>query len=411
MEAKDGWNFEQCYAQSNSTEPSATTMLSGCYPETHKIVGTGGDEYPSPDIFFISEILRKHGYHTINIFPGGKWFKDRFHNFYEEQTIYDNGKVYDLFERLEHPKTFIYFHMMTTHIPYSANKEDFSKHLDFHEGAPIPEKVESEESRRAKRRFGELPRPINRLYNKGYDMNYIKWLYDSSIYYTDRIISKLVSIISKKFHDYLIIYTADHGESFDEHEIYLEHSCGLYEDQVHVPLIMKGTNISHKDIDFKVEHVDIVPTIFDLLDIEPNNDVICDGYSILQMIHDNEMRKEMVHFCENTWQSKRGLITDGKKFIETVGYNHQKGCPDIEIYDLLRDHRERKNIADKHSEWVQTFQKNIEEWLRCDIGITPEQDPLRLQQPTLLSFQQSRGRLTTEEVKLIEERLRRLGYI
>ncbi len=61
----------------------------------------------------------------------------------------------------------------------------------------------------------------------------------------------------------LIIYTADHGESFGE-EGYTSHANAITQPQIEVPFLLYHPQLSPKTVDFS-SHFDIFPTLFDLL--------------------------------------------------------------------------------------------------------------------------------------------------
>ena len=62
----------------------------------------------------------------------------------------------------------------------------------------------------------------------------------------------------------IVVLTADHGEEFKEHGL-IGHEKTLYEEVVHVPLIMLVPGHSeHKDIDQVVGLVDVTPTLIDM---------------------------------------------------------------------------------------------------------------------------------------------------
>ena len=61
--------------------------------------------------------------------------------------------------------------------------------------------------------------------------------------------------------------TADHGEAFLEHGS-IEHGAKLQEEVVHVPLLFWGPGIpAGRRIGVPVAHVDLLPTLLDLLGI------------------------------------------------------------------------------------------------------------------------------------------------
>lgn len=93
-------------------------------------------------------------------------------------------------------------------------------------------------------------------------------LYDSEIGYVDFYVGKLI----QKFgldKNTLIIITSDHGEEFLEHG-QIEHGNTLYQETIHIPLIVKLPYSTKKEVvEKQVTLVDIMPTILQILNITP----------------------------------------------------------------------------------------------------------------------------------------------
>ena len=371
--SKESMVFMNCYANNNSTEPSSTTIVTGLYPETHQIVSTEGELWLSKEIPMLNEILHERNYRTVSIYPGGKWFKERFDIYVPEPHFYPlDDNLINLMHSIRHQDFFIYMHVMTCHVPYSANRNIPHVHSSLAVEPPLAE--------RKKRSFGELPEPIKTMFQKE-PMRKIIGYYDDAIYYTDRILDKIVSWIDRNLPDTILVVTADHGESFWEHGIYLEHSCGLYEQQLHVPLLIRSPQIAHREIRGLVEHVDIVPTVLDLLNIPVYDPILgiehlaLDGESLLVT-----KGKHEIHACENTWQSKRMIRRGNWKVILKVGRDFQQLGVDKEIYDLWGDPGETINLLGQGIPEIQSLDmiRSMEEWLT----FAPK-DPLKEQECSL----------------------------
>ena len=67
-----------------------------------------------------------------------------------------------------------------------------------------------------------------------------------------------------KLENSLVIVTSDHGEEFFDHGS-VSHGMSLYQEQLHVPLILSGPGVSPRTIPDMVSTVDIVPTLLDLV--------------------------------------------------------------------------------------------------------------------------------------------------
>ncbi len=96
-------------------------------------------------------------------------------------------------------------------------------------------------------------------------------LYDGEIRFTDhnvgRILDRLVAC--GRLDDTLIVFTADHGEEFLEHNM-LGHGNSLYEEVVRIPLILRYPPLidGGRTIDVPVSLVDVAPTILDLCGLD-----------------------------------------------------------------------------------------------------------------------------------------------
>jgi arylsulfatase A-like enzyme len=91
--------------------------------------------------------------------------------------------------------------------------------------------------------------------------------YDGGIAYLDSEIGRLLNHLREAglYENTLIVITADHGEAFGEHNL-MEHALGsVYDDQTHVPLLIKypGQHESRTS-NALVSQVDIMPTILDV---------------------------------------------------------------------------------------------------------------------------------------------------
>ena len=112
------------------------------------------------------------------------------------------------------------------------------------------------------------------------DSEYVVNLYDGETAYMDRQLRRIWQALKPVAQDTLIIVTADHGEILDEQLGYFDHH-GLYEGNVHVPLIMDwpGKLPRGRRVPGWVQNVDLAPTILDLAGI-PDRDRM-EGLSLL----------------------------------------------------------------------------------------------------------------------------------
>jgi arylsulfatase A-like enzyme len=103
-----------------------------------------------------------------------------------------------------------------------------------------------------------------------YERVAVKSLYLAEVASVDQRVGLLLGALDRGGlrDDTLIVFTSDHGEGFGEHGLYL-HANSFFSELVHVPLIIAGPGItSGKRVTEPVSHVDLMPTLRELLGID-----------------------------------------------------------------------------------------------------------------------------------------------
>ena len=95
-----------------------------------------------------------------------------------------------------------------------------------------------------------------------------KAAYDGEVWFTDKHIGRVLDYIaSQPFGEKTaILVTADHGEAFGEHNMRW-HGYELWEPLVHVPFVLYVPGVTPHHVPVKRSHVDMVPTILDLMSV------------------------------------------------------------------------------------------------------------------------------------------------
>ena len=157
--------------------------------------------------------------------------------------------------------------------------------------------------------------------------------------------------------DTLIILTADHGEELMERGHVGHCSCNLkgtlYDESIRVPLIMRfpARLPAGRVVNRQVSHIDIMPTLFDLLELPSPPDM--DGQSLLPVIGSETAPFREETFCETPpagWQAlardKRDiwcLRTQQWKLI--MNTESPTGLQTLELYDLVQDPGETESLT------------------------------------------------------------------
>jgi phosphoglycerol transferase MdoB-like AlkP superfamily enzyme len=154
--------------------------------------------------------------------------------------------------------------------------------------------------------------------------------------------------------DTVVIITGDHGEGFgDLHDSHF-HGLNLFEEDVHVPLIIWSPALfkeeSHRET--VGGHLDIGPTILDLLGFDEAEGV--QGRSLF-----NSSRVPRVYFFQNKGFLMFGLRSGNWKYI----YNSVTGKE--QLFDLEHDPHEQKNVAGIFHALAGEFRQRIAAWIYC----------------------------------------------
>jgi len=182
-------------------------------------------------------------------------------------------------------------------------------------------------------------------------------LYDANIRYIDDSIGRLLDGLGSPLENTIIIVTADHGEAFGEHNS-LGH-CTLYEELVHVPLIMVGPGIKAGTIVKEpVELMDLAPTIADLVGI--NSIKGFHGRSLLPVMRGGQGMTEGTIVTNLIPESGQRLIsyrTPNWKYIRTESLDKANALLSEEVYDLRNDPQERHNLHGTEDEKARAFEQ------------------------------------------------------
>ena len=162
-----------------------------------------------------------------------------------------------------------------------------------------------------------------------------------------------------------------------------------FDDLLHVPLIFSGFNIpENKIISQQVRHVDIFPTIFEIISLKFKNNI--DGKSLFPLVIGKEF-EELPTSIENP-------PTVQEEFIKSIGvrtsnYKYIRDIDDskiiYELYDLKNDPLEERNII----------------YDKPDVAKEMESILLKIRQTS------KSNNIDDEKNKIVRENLRKLGYV
>lgn len=342
--ASRGLLFLNAFAHNVMTLPSHINILTGTYPFFHGVRDNAGF-WLEEESLLISEILKEKGYSTaafIGAFPLDDRFGldqgfDLYDDFYgDPSTPAYHTHLHNLFF-VERPAEdvidaacswikdqgenswFCWIHLFDPHVPY------------------IPPQIFKE--------------------------RYPSDFYGGEVAYVDQELGRLFQFLGKRENkDYpLTVITSDHGESLGEHGE-LTHGVFAYNSTLHIPLIIYQPQLFPKSkvIQEMVRHIDIAPTILDVLGIKIPG--VIQGRSLLPLVKNpSRWKMEDCYFealspnLNRNWAPLHGLIRGNYKFIS---------LPASELYDLKKDFREENNLAAKENPLAIELKKDLDSLLQ-----------------------------------------------
>ena len=179
--------------------------------------------------------------------------------------------------------------------------------------------------------------------------------YRSAVNYLDKVVEEVLALLERQGRrkDAVILIVGDHGEAFGEHGRF-QHDNVLYQEALHIPLVLSGPDIPAERVARPVSQLDILPTLvhhagFDLVGGR------YPGWRLDIPWERKEMRR-MFAFC---WYKNRcGAVIDWpRKYI----YNFDASPP--ELYDLREDPEEKNNLYEANQAEGLDKQKALMKWM------------------------------------------------
>jgi arylsulfatase A-like enzyme/Tfp pilus assembly protein PilF len=338
--ARDAVVFERAYSQAPITTVSHASILSGTYPQFHKVNDFG---VPLPtDVPYLPDLLRQRGYETA-AFVGSLVLDpragtapgfDRGFQTYDAGFRIRRGKEdrYQTMERrgeevanralewLKRPRSapfFLWVHLYDAHDPYD----------------PPPAFA---------RRFGARS-------------------YEGEVAYADAQVARLVAALRTRglFDGTLVAVAADHGESLGDHGE-SKHGVFLYDATQHVPLVLKlprGQGAGRR-VPARCRLVDLVPTVLQSLGLEVPEAV--QGESLLSLLGPGRV-PDRDAYAETDyprrafgWSALAALRADRFLYVK---------APRAELYDERTDPASKTNLAERRPEVAARVAANLATFL------------------------------------------------
>jgi len=366
--ARKGVIFDEATAATPTTLASHTSILSGMHPPRHGVRGNAfyalSDEHGT-----LAEILGEEGYQTAAVV--GSMVLERRYGLAQGFDQYDDAR--DTMAKAED-------RFDASRPAHEVTRGAFRATASFRRDAPFFLWVHYYDP--------HLPNvPYPKFVVPGGDARGSD--YDSEVAFMDHNIGVLLDELGRQglLDRTLIVVVADHGEGFAGPHEEDTHGMFLYRDTIRVPLffVAEGAIRGDRRSDALARHVDLVPTILDLLAIDAPDGV--QGRSLRPSLEGEPAGDAPISYSETLlpwdaygWSPLFQVRDERWKFIEG---------PRPELYDLASDPDELHDVAGMHPDRVERYRALVEEVRRDesrDGGSEPRTDPEMLERLHALGY-------------------------
>lgn len=359
--AAAGTLYKNAYSSAPWTKPAVASIFTSLYPNKHDTIADVGS-LPNR-LLTLAEIMRNNGYHT-GFFNGGNPAIGKIVNFYQgfEMAFEAPRWGFILADRflthisgLKNKKFFAYLHYMDLHLPYNGNEYNDLFTEEAGNYLLMPHYVNRTPIRLA---------TANDAFPET-DQERMRALYDGQVRYVDSTIKKIMTVLKAKnlLENTVVIITADHGEELWDHKNF-EHGHSMYNELLHVPLIIVGKKFKPAVIETPVSIVDLFPTILDLAHI-PVREKTIDGASLLKLPSRPIFATGTLYKDEKYCLVKNDLkliFNSGEETMKKplVGYSSDEK---FEFYNLKDDPIEKHNLCNDMQEEIRKMKKELAKFI------------------------------------------------
>lgn len=280
----EGAVFEQTYSHAPWTKPSIGSLFTGVRPLVHQAsISSWNFEHLMeqqvqmlrPQFQTLAEIMKSRGYATGYFLTNPHsqkefGFAQGFDQYLYKGSETPTGLVDEVEEWITGEAKapyFVFVHEINPHGPYTPSATSY---MDLH-GVSADTRLKSlpradaelmDALRLHYAQEGERP-VLARFSEEG--SRYLQALYDAEIRGVDDEFRRLCEFMMKRgdWENSVVAFTSDHGEGFGEHGNYY-HGNSLFDELIHVPLIIGGGGIERGRVSHSVNHFDLFPTLVDL---------------------------------------------------------------------------------------------------------------------------------------------------
>jgi N-acetylglucosamine-6-sulfatase len=397
----EGAHIANAFVGTSLCSPSRASILTGQHAHRHGVVD---NQRQVPDTtHFFAQTLQQNGYETAFF---GKWHMGRataeprrgFDHWvafrgqgdYFDPILNINGEKREfegynasivtdqalqwLEQRDGEEPFFMYLSHKNVHSPFRPHPQDEGRYEDAE--MPRPQSMKNiRQNYMMKPDWVEEQRygwhGVEHMYHQGMD-SFDRRLrnYGESLYSLDREIGRVLDYLEQSGMDEntLVVYMGDNGFMWGEQGLIDKRQ--MYAPSVRVPMLAWGAGVeAGRTIEEMVQNIDVAPTILDVANADPFNEM--DGRSFLPLLKDRSVDWRDSILYEYYWEwnfphtpTMFGIRTDEWKYVFYYGLWDLN-----ELYDVQNDPEEMNNLIKAYPEVADSLRNELFDRLEATGGL------------------------------------------
>lgn len=352
--------FERAFSHAPWTLPSVASLFTSQYPAQHGAGGhLGSFTVLHDDAVTIAELFQHAGAVTGAI-TNVLFLTEKFGMTQGFDTVDATVPKKNILVRRANPTTEAALRWLDEHgsTPFFLFVHYFDPHLRYDPPQPFRKRfADVQDADSNDYIFGTVRDMINLRQGlvklDSQTIGRLEKLHNGEVAYVDAEVGRLLAGISERGLDAntIVVITADHGEEFYDHGGF-EHGHTFYGELLHVPLIIRAAGVGFMQtstdrpeaqglsVGTTVRHIDIAPTLCELVGIRPASSFM--GESFVPLLKGHEGKDRSVLSQGNMWgPGGNSWRKDGFKLVQ------QSSTARCELFDIKSDPGEQNDLADK----------------------------------------------------------------
>ncbi len=377
--ARESIVFDRAMSQAGVTAPSHMALFTSLYPSVHRVANTFseadakalGVDYTKifrtrldPKATTMAQVFAKAGYRTAAFTGGGNvnrevGFDQGFELFDDspdngmsgiEGEPFDFSRAAKWIDEHTSERFFLFLHTYIPHSPYLPPAPWNTAFDPDYKGQMM-----SDRASLIALGLGNRIDRVNAFWHRmqrgdARDLEHLKALYFGGVRTADDALATMIAKLKQDgvWDDSIVVVLSDHGEEFLEHGE-LEHSGELWNELVHVPLLVHLPSKPSARIETPVRLIDVLPTLCELADLPVPAQA--QGVSLAPCIAGKTEERPVVSEMVTSWRTPENGPVTPNEFLRTLRIgswmflvltgNDQRV---EELYDLAADPGEKKNL-------------------------------------------------------------------